>query len=246
MIASLGMYLRPETQAATDRYWHLIRDNLRADGIDAPDDLARDGMFWGAWQSPDLLFSQTCGRPYRLKLHDQVALIGTPDFGLPDCKPGYYRSVFLVRSDDKRQSLVEYRHAKFAYNEELSQSGWAAPQCHVDGLGFQFENRIQSGGHKLSALAVVEGVADITAVDALTWEIISEYEAFPTNLRVLDQTDPSPGLPYITGKNQNAERINQAVSKAITNLTSEDQKVLHLKGLVSIPKKEYQAVPNPA
>lgn len=39
MIASLGMYDRPETMAANDRLWALVRDGLRARGIAAPEAL---------------------------------------------------------------------------------------------------------------------------------------------------------------------------------------------------------------
>ena len=77
MIASLGMYDRAEAQPANDRFWALIRDGMRARGLAAPDSLTRGaGAYWDAWQSPDLILSQTCGFPYRAKLHDKVTLIG--------------------------------------------------------------------------------------------------------------------------------------------------------------------------
>ena len=64
MIASLGMYDRAETSAANDRFWALIRDNLRDAGESAPDALTRGAdAYWTAWQSPELSFSQTCGVP---------------------------------------------------------------------------------------------------------------------------------------------------------------------------------------
>ena len=95
MIAALPMYDRPETAAATDRYWGLIRDGLRAREIEAPDDLTRTDDLWTLWQSPDLVLAQTCGLPFRARLHGQVQLVGTPDFGLPGCAPGYYNSVII-------------------------------------------------------------------------------------------------------------------------------------------------------
>ena len=61
MIASLGMYdFAPALQAANDRLWAGIRDGLRDHGIAAPDALTRgDAAYWQAWQSPDLVLSQT-------------------------------------------------------------------------------------------------------------------------------------------------------------------------------------------
>lgn len=129
MIASLGMYELSGMAGANDRLWALIRDGLRARGIAAPDGLTRGEVaYWDAWQSPDLVLSQTCGFPYRARLHDKVTLIGTPDYGLPGCPPGHYCSVFVARKDDPRVTLDQFDGTALAYNEPLSQSGWAAPQ----------------------------------------------------------------------------------------------------------------------
>lgn len=245
MIASLGMYDRPETASANDRFWQEIAANLRANGIKAPDTLNRDTPFWEAWNDPDLVFSQTCGRPFRLQLHDKTHLVGTPDYQLPDCDPGYYRSVFLVRKHDPRTALVDFRQARFAYNETLSQSGWAAPQVHVAALGFQFENLWHSGGHLASGRAVAEGRVDIAALDAMTWELIKRYEGFSLDLRIIDKTAQSPGLPYITGLARDPAPIAQAVQQAIESLDLADRRTLRLHGLVHIPAASYLAVPNP-
>jgi ABC-type phosphate/phosphonate transport system substrate-binding protein len=239
------MYLRRETTAATDRFWHAIRDRLRARDIDAPADLARDDMFGGAWTSPDLLFSQTCGMPYRLELHGKVTLFGTPDYGLEGCPPGYYASPFVVRVDDPRRDLLDFKAAKFAYTSKTSQSGWAAAQNHAAGLGFRFQNLWQSGGHLASAIGVVKGDADITGLDCMTWRLIQRYEGFADKLRVIGMTEPTPGLPYITGLNMDADLMFDAVSGAIEDLDAESREVLSLKGLVRIPVEDYLAVPNP-
>lgn len=70
MIAALGMYDRAEVQPSNDRLWALIRVGLRATGLAVPDALTRgEGAYWPAWQSPDLVLSQTCGFPYRARLH---------------------------------------------------------------------------------------------------------------------------------------------------------------------------------
>lgn len=245
MIASLGMYDRPETAAATDRFWDALRDRFRALGIDAPDTLERDAPFWEVWQSPDLLFSQTCGRPFRLKLHEHTQLIGTPDYGLDGCKPGWYRSPFVVRKTDPRTALGEFETAILAYNETMSQSGWAAPQNHAAGLGFQFKKLHQTGGHIASASAVAKGQADIAALDGLTWLLITRHDAFARDLRVLDWTTPTPGLPYITSPNHDTDLLFNATDQSIKSLSSDDRETLGLSGLVKIPTSEYLSVANP-
>jgi len=164
VIASLGMYDRAETAGANDRLWAGIRDGLRARGIAAPEALTRgEHAYWDAWQSPDLVFSQTCGYPFRARLHGSVTLIGTPDYGLPDCPAGHYYSVFVARAEDPRD-LAALATTRFAFNEDLSQSGWGAPQNHAVAHGLPpFRPAVRSGGPRLSALARAEGRADFPA-----------------------------------------------------------------------------------
>jgi ABC-type phosphate/phosphonate transport system substrate-binding protein len=244
MIASLMMYLRPETEAATARFWTLIRRALAARGIAAPEMLSNGTPEFEVWRDPALVLSQTCGMPYRLALHDSVTLVGTPDFGVDDCPPGYYRSAFVVRAEDARADLAAFREARFAYNQEFSQSGYAAPWAEARASGFWFEDRAQSQGHRVSAKMVAEGDADIAALDAVTWRLIGQHDDHAERLRVLAWTEPTPGLPYIAGPRADGEATFAAVEEAIAGLSAEDRAVLGLRGLVRIPKAEYLAVPS--
>lgn len=245
MIASLGMYDFGAAQAANDRLWGLIRDGLRSRGIAAPEALTRgEHAYWDAWQSPDLVLSQTCGYPFRARLHDRVAYVGTPDYGVEGCAPGHYRSVFIARADDPRDRLQEFDGAPFAFNEDLSQSGWAAPQIQAARLGLTLRPVLRSGGHRLSAQAVAEGRADIAALDAVTWRLM-QGEAVAARLKVVGLTDPSPGLPLIAASGADIEATFAAVAEAIATLDAESRDVLGLKTLVRIPLADYLAVPNP-
>lgn len=247
MIASLPMYNQADCLPATDRFWSLIRDHLRMSGGAAPDTLSW-GMpdFMHHWQRDDLVLSQTCGFPFRAVLHGKVTLIGTPDYGVDGCAPGYYRSVFIVRRDDPRHALAAFHEARFAYNDALSQSGWAAPQNHVAGLGFRFQTLLHCGGHAVSAKAVLEGRADIASVDAVTWRFLRRNDPALAELRVVDSTDPTPALPYIAALGANRSVVFDAVAAAIGALSPQDRDALRLKGIVHIPAEAYLAVPTPA
>lgn len=245
MIASLGMYDRTETSAANDRFWALVRDGLRARGIAAPDALTRgDAAYWPAWQSPDLVLSQTCGFPFRARLNDKVSLIATPDYGLHDCPPGYYCSVFVARADDPR-SLPEFRTARFAFNEALSQSGWAAPQNHAATMGFHFAPHLATGAHNLSARAVAEGRADIATLDAMTWRLLQRYDPAVQGLREVARTAPTPGLPLIAALGADVDATFAALADACADLSAADRETLSLKGIVRIAAADYLAVPIP-
>ena len=246
MIASLPMYDRAETAAANDRLWAAIRDGLRADGVEAPEGLQRDpDDLWSQWTSPDLVFSQTCGFPYRARLHGSVTLIGTPDFGVEDCPPGYYRSVFVARADDPRDTVAEFDGAPFAYNEAMSQSGWAAPYAHATSLGIRLVPAIKSGGHRLSALAVLSGKADFAALDAVTWRMLRRWEPAMDGLKAVGSTEPTPGLPYIAASKMTRDLLFPIVARAIAVQSRDDRDATGIRALVAIPAEAYLAVPTP-
>lgn len=244
MIAALPMYDQPQTAAAHDRYWALIRDNLRDDGFDVPDRLTRDRDPWGGWVAPDLLLSQTCGLPYRAALAPEVTLVGTPCHGHDGCAPGFYNSAIIVRVDDPRQSSDAFEGATFAYNDPLSQSGWAALWSWACARQITLGVGFQTGNHLASALAVSSGKADLAAIDAQSWRLIQRWDD-PGNLRVLAETTPTPGLPYITAKNRDPAPLRNAIRAAIGALSLEDRDVLDLHSLEAIPTEEYLAQPLP-
>ncbi len=245
-IASLGMYDFGPAMAANDRLWAGLRDRLRAVGVAAPEALTRgEAAYWPAWEAPNLLLSQTCGYPFRARLVGRVTYVGTPDYGVEGCAPGQYRSVFVVRADDPRDGLAAFDGAGFAYNEALSQSGWAAPQTHATKLGLRLPPVLKTGEHRLSAHAVAEGRADIAALDAVTWALLQGVDDVVRSLRVVGMTDPTPGLPYITALGGPADLLHAALAEAIADLAPEDRATLHLRGIVRIPQTDYLAVPNP-
>jgi ABC-type phosphate/phosphonate transport system substrate-binding protein len=235
------MYDRAETAASNDALWDRVRQNLGY----GPAVLDRTTAFWDIWQSPDLLLAQTCGMPYRTRLHGHVQLVGTPDYALPGAAPGYYYSVMLARVGDAGD-VAAYRDRTLAYNGATSQSGWAAPQNHARTLGFRFERLFCSGGHLASAVAVVNGDADIAALDALSWLMICQYEDIAAQLTVIDNTAHTPGLPLITANCRDAGAILSALRAAVGEIGAGHRKTLHLKGVVSIPADAYLEVATPA
>ena len=236
------MYDRPETARANDRFWTSVRSVLGY----GPATLTRNADVWDIWQSPDLLLAQTCGYPYRARLHGHVTLIGTPDYGIKDCPAGHYNSVFIARKDDTRTDLRDFHNATFAYNEPLSQSGWAAPMSHMNNLEHTFARNIQSGAHVSSAYMVANARADIAAIDAVTWAMIKRYDAFSEKLRVVTRTTPTPGLPYIAAMDADKTAVFFAVRSAIDTMQPADQNALQIRGIVDIPAAQYLAISTPA
>ena len=245
MIASLPMYDRPETAGANDRLWTAVAGALRDHGIDAPATLDRRTGLWEAWLSPDLLLSQSCSFPYRTRLHGKVGLVATPVLDLPDAPPGHYYSVLVARRADPRRTFAEFAGATLAINDPASQSGWAAPHAQAAAEGVAFGRVVETGAHRASARAVADGRADIAALDALSWRIMRAWDDGAADLKVVDRTDPTPALPFITALHRDPAPIAEALDAAIAALSAVDRDRLGLLGTVRLDAAAYLAVPTP-
>jgi ABC-type phosphate/phosphonate transport system substrate-binding protein len=245
VIANLQMYAWPEMSGAYDRYWGLVRDRLRQAYVPAPDALSFFEDESSPWSRDDLLLGQTCGFPYRHELHNKVQLVGTPDYGVPGCSPGYYRSVFVARRPDGAADPADFASARFVCNHRGSQSGYVAPLVYASDHGFTFSQILESSSHRSSARMVAEGTADIACIDAVSWRFMERYDAFTGELAVIAETAASPGLPYITALSNDRELLFDAVAGAINELGSDDRQALGLCGIVYIPPEDYLAVRDP-
>lgn len=242
MIASLPMYDRPETTEANDKLWQLIRAQLPPK---APARLTRDiPDLIAHWTAPDLTLSQTCGFPYRAVLASKVNLVASPVLNL-ECPPGYYYSVIIAHRDHEGARLERFDGARAAYNDPMSQSGWAALHAHMAVAGFSIGPRAATGAHVASAQAVALGQADFAAIDALTWQMICKWDAFAADLCVIAQTAPTPTLPYICASGLDGDIPRQALEHAIAALDDTDAAALGLRGVTQIPPKAYLSVPIP-
>lgn len=245
MIASLPMYVRPEIQSANASYWQLIHDALADHGQSSPTTLTQGGDDVDFWLSSDLCMSQTCGLPYRLWLHDKAGLVGTANYELEDCPPGFYRSVVVVRADDQRDTLEEFQTGTLAFNSLFSQSGYAALRNQFFEDSNWPHQQLHTGSHHASMQAIVTGKADIAAIDAVTWRLAERYDKNVQKLRVLTYTEATPGLPYITAKSNNTSLIFNAIEQAIDALSIDGRNQLGIHGLVLVDKSDYLAIPTP-
>ena len=241
------MYDWPEVEASTDRLWALVRDRLRAIGLDAPETLSRDREPGAEWRDPDLLLSQTCGRPYATGLAEAVTLIGVPTHA-PHGTPGRYHSVLVTRADSRPRGIGGLTGRRFAYNSVDSQSGFAAPLRMLIAAGeVSNPEPLETGAHRFSIRAVAEGRADWAAIDAVTWALALRHQPAARELAVFARTPETPALPLIAGKalaDRKAE-IAAAVEAAIADLAAADRDALFLTGFVPAEPDDYAALAEP-
>jgi len=204
MIAALPMYDHSWLHPAHDRLWNLIRDRLKARGIEAPQRLTRDREIGSVWNDGGLLLGQTCGYPYWKGLRRRVEILGAPIYGFAGCEGPNHRSFLVAHRDNPRTTLAEFRGDKAAVNGFDSNTGMnlfrAAVAPLADGKPF-FLEVVETGGHAWSAYAIVEGRADIAAIDCVTYALLSVGASqLMAQIKVIGETVASPALPFIASR----------------------------------------------
>lgn len=243
-LVSLPMYEIPAP--ARDRFLAALVDALRAHGfspeIVEPDDLQAH------WRSPDLLLSQTCGYPLVTALRERVRLVGVPLYDAPGCEGPSYRSALVVRADDPARTLDELKGRVGAFNARHSQSGANAFRASVaplaQGAPF-FASLIETGSHRASLDAVLEGRADVAAIDAVTLALRLDREPL-LPIRTLALTPAAPALPFVThaeaGENE-AEALLAALRQTVAALGGTGCLEAHrLTGFERLPLSAYDVI----
>ena len=143
MLASFPWYDFPSVQWANDRVWE-------ATGY--PGELNRHQTLSELWHDPDLLVTQACGLDLFLS-EAPIEPVASPVFDL-DCEAGMYFS-HIVGNVNGRVAAV---------NSLSSRSGWSAL------LSICTPQRVVvTGSHQASLEALRVGIADVAAIDAVTW-----------------------------------------------------------------------------
>ena len=235
------MYDRPELRAAHAAFWDQIRSELGY----GPQELSTPTDLPAFWRAPDLVLGQTCGLPFRSYLWPDVNYVCTPDYGLPNCPKGYYNSVILVHNTGPLHEISDLSRRTFAYNEALSQSGWAGPITYLNMLGIHLGAGRMTGAHLNSITAVIDGTADVCAVDAQTYRLFQRYDPRADLVREIGRTTPTPALPMICSLHYDPAPIAAALRNGLSKLTSQHRQDLGIERYVMLDVATYRYVNTP-
>ena len=241
--AQLSMYTAPvRVQQASETWLARIVQLLRAERLSGELELPQ------LWLSPQLLLAQTCGYPLMTLLRDKVRLIGRPVYELPRSADGNHCSLLLVRADDPRTRLTEFRDSHGLINSEDSNSGMNLLRHQIAPLqrDGRFFGRISAtGGHRNSLRWLKEGRGDLAAIDSVTHDYLARDSSEElAGLRILARSAISPCLPYITALGVNAvqaEQIRAAMNQALLDLPEVAQ-VLAIGEVLSASAADYQVL----
>lgn len=239
MIASLPMYLFPETRAAHEIFWSRLLEALLAEGLQAPTELTHGLALDRLWSAPDLVLSHICNLPYRLRHREHLTRIAGSDYGLDGCAPGFYRSLFLVRKDHPTSTPEALDGGRMAINAPDSQSGWGAAALWARARGLRFRPGPITGSHEASLAAVLDGRADFAAIDAQTFRILTAHRPWTAGLKVVGATDPSPGMTFVTRAGQDPAPYRAALEAALAALEPETRDVLGIRSFPVLPEEAY-------
>lgn len=250
-VASLGMYDRPELQAANDQLWSAIAFHLRDAGLSGvPARLERERPLHDIWADPTLLIAQCCGYPMMTEYKDRLRYLATPVYRAPGCEGVRHRSRLVVRRDDDREALAAFRGGRAAVNQWDSNTGMnllraaVAPLAH--GISF-FDALTETGSHAASARLIAEGGADVAAIDTVSFAHLDRFEPEVTaSLRTLGWTDLSPGLPLVTSIDTTEEdvaHILRALRAVVRDPRLADaRRILLIEGVRRLGPNSYASI----
>ena len=236
---------------AVEVFWQGLRSHMIAAGVESvPDSLEWPQEFYEHWLSPTLLLSQTCGYPLTTGLAGRVNYLCTPRFRAAGCEGASYSSAVVIREDDPALSIVDCAGRRVAFNSSDSQSGYNALRAlvapHAKNGRF-FSDSIETGAHRLSLRAIKAGQADVAAIDAITFALLSKGKPEEVEgLRILGYTDKAPGLPLITSLRtppSDVARLRRALDEACADPElAQCCAALLLEGFELLPPAAYDAI----
>ena len=232
-LASLPMYLAQRPAVAA--LWECLRQALTDTGFERlPTELSWPQDHHAHWLSPNLLLSQACGYPLTHALAGEVQLVGCFAYGAPQCEGIDCRSVLVARSEHAHLALDGFRGLRVAFNAPDSQSGYNALRALVAPLaqgGRFFASAMPTGSHSASLAAVQAGVADLAAIDCVTYAALQRHTPQATRgVRVVGTSEAYPGLPLVTSRATSATEL-ELLQRALRSVLQSVQAAPALEAL---------------
>ena len=190
----------------------------------------------------------TCGQPYvEDAKRDQQQLVSVPLFH----NQPLYHSLIITSVNINEKKLVDFKDRVFVYSDRRSNSGYLAPSVLLKKQGFDIKQHfsllINSGNHENSIVALLNGLADVAAIDEYIW--VEYTRKFPQTLQVLheiDRSGPYPFTPIVAGKDISLKTVKK-LRKTLVNMSDDPQgkeilKRLGLDGFVNKKASFYQPI----
>lgn len=155
-----------------------------------------------------------------------------------------YHSVLVVGPHVNAATVAELSGATVAFNQADSWSGWLALQSHLHAAGLDvgmFGTAVESGAHDASLELLVDGKADLAAIDHT---IFDDWAATRPDhpLRVLGRTQDWPSPPLLLSRRFTGHRRENAVQTLLTAAAGGALEDVGLRSLVLATGAVYEVM----
>ncbi len=243
-----GMYaFSPELREAWSGLFRNLHEYLPAP-FNTPATLRFDGGD-AALQSPDLLLGHTCGYPFMTKLVHTHKPVCVAEFDVDGCDGIHYSSWIIARQNHPGRRLSDFSGSTATFNDRDSNSGMNVFRYEISriasGAPFFRQTRM-SGSHLASIDNLIQGHADIAAIDAVTWHFARRRNqpGIP-GVRIIGQTVSTPGLPFVQPKRSelNPARLTRALNTCLEELPDNIRSFLAIKRFSTVEADAYRTIP---
>ncbi|WP_315837624.1 phosphate/phosphite/phosphonate ABC transporter substrate-binding protein [Bradyrhizobium prioriisuperbiae] len=160
-------------------------------------------------------------------------MLAVPCYRWAGCEGATHRGYFIVRTDDDAQTLGDLRGRIFGCNNHLSNSGMNLPRltlARLAGFGHFFSDVKMTGSHGASVEQLGSKAIDVCSIDCVTWGLLGHHDAsIGRQFRVLDETVPSPSLPFVTSVSTPEDEV-----KVLTDVLHEIVRDPHLRPTLDV------------
>lgn len=135
-------------------------------------------------------------------------------------RPVYFSDV-LVRSDRPVERLEDLAGRVWAYNEPGSHSGYSVMKARLAELnwgGRFFREAVMSGSHQQSLRMLLDGRADVSAIDTIVMEIeLENHPELRGAFRAVERLGPSPIPPLVVRRELSAD-LKRALKQSVLSM----------------------------
>lgn len=163
--------------------------------------------------------------------------------------PLYYSDV-IVRRDSHYQTLADLRGSTWAYNEDTSHSGYHLVRygLHTRELDrAYFGQWRETGSHRASIQAVVDGQVDASAIDSHVLAVLCKQQSsLAQHLRIIDCFGPSTMPPFVVARHL-PDELKQTIAAAMCEMHQQPHIAALLRAglierFVPVTDADYHAV----